>query len=149
MAVQRIRTFRDPVLYEACREVVSVTARTRRILRDMADTLRAHTNGAGLSANQIGVSQRLIVVMRENRLLALVNPVILWEQGTQLAPEGCLSFPGLYGRVRRPMQVKVSALNEWGDPIVVTGSGEFAQCLAHEIDHLDGIVLPQLLHSRT
>lgn len=146
MAVQRIRTFQDPALVEVCREVPSVTARTRRILRDMADTLRAQPNGAGLSANQIGVSQRLIVVMRDNRLLALINPVIVWKQGIQLVQEGCLSFPGLWGRVCRPMQVKVKALNEWGDPILVAGSGEFAQCLAHEIDHLNGVVLPELLH---
>ena len=60
--------------------------------------------------------------------------------GEQDCIEGCLSFPGIFGKTKRPMRVKVEALNEKGEKIILDRSGEMAKCLCHEIDHLDGIV---------
>ncbi|NLB81780.1 MAG: hypothetical protein GX800_09295, partial [Clostridiaceae bacterium] len=54
--------------------------------------------------------------------------------------EGCLSIPGIYGKVKRPERVIVHALNEHGEPIEMEGLGLLARAFCHEIDHLDGIL---------
>lgn len=106
----------------------------------MADTLYATPNGAGLSANQVGILKRLIVVDTGNGLLQLVNPSIIDSRGEQECVEGCLSIPGRYGKTRRPQRVVVQALDARGKPLFIPGEGELAKCLCHEIDHLDGIL---------
>ncbi len=70
----------------------------------------------------------------------LVNPEIIEAEGNQEVIEGCLSVPGKWGKLLRPSKVKVRALNEKGEEIVINGEGDMAKCLCHEIDHLDGIL---------
>ena len=62
------------------------------------------------------------------------------SSGKQICDEGCLSFPDRWAQTVRPAHVVVEALDENGQPITLTGDAELAQCLSHEIDHLDGIV---------
>ena len=99
-------------------------------------------NGVGLAAPQVGILKRIIVIdlYDDKGPIKLVNPVIIKEKGEQEVEEGCLSFPNQYAKIIRPMEVKVKALNENGEEIKISAKGLLAQALAHEIDHLDGIL---------
>ncbi|MEF9988243.1 MAG: peptide deformylase, partial [Christensenella sp.] len=70
----------------------------------------------------------------------LVNPEFVTEEGEQIVEEGCLSFPDVWGTVKRPARVVVRAKNEDGQEIIVEGTDMLAKCLCHEMDHLNGIV---------
>lgn len=140
MAIRQIRTNGDAVLRKPCRPVEVVDDHIRQLLDDMADTMAHAPNAGGLAANQVGVLKRLVVIDLGDGLIKLVNPEIIRASGQQVTPEGCLSFPGVWGKVKRPARVTVRALDEWGKPFVVRGSGLLAKCLCHEIDHLDGVV---------
>ncbi len=140
MALRNIRTVEDEVLRKKCRPVEEVNDKIRELLKDMADTMYNTGNGAGLAAPQVGILKRAIVVDMGDGLINLVNPEILEQKGSQEVIEGCLSIPGKWGKVIRPAEVKVRALNEKGEEVIITGKKEMAKCLCHEIDHLDGIL---------
>lgn len=140
MAIREIRTFDDEILRKKCRYVESVNDKVRQLLGDMADTMYNTKIGGGLAACQVGILKRLVVIDVGTGLMKLVNPEIIEQSGTQQVVEGCLSFPGVWGRLTRPAHVTVRALNEEGQEVIVTGSGLLAKCLCHEIDHLNGIV---------
>ena len=140
MALREIRTFEDPVLRQKCRPVEVVDDRIRMLLDDMAQTMYHEPNGGGLAACQIGILKRAVVIDIGTGLLKLVNPEIVSAKGTQISTEGCLSFPGFWGKVKRPWQVVMRALDENGKERKIRGTGLLAKCLCHEIDHLDGIV---------
>ena len=93
------------------------------------------------AAPQVGVLRRVVVIeVEEGKVIELINPRIIATAGTQEEIEGCLSVPGVYKDVTRPMRVKVRAQNRKGENIVVEGEGLMARALCHEIDHLDGVV---------
>ncbi len=140
MAIREIRTFDDEILRKKCRYVESVNDKVRQLLEDMADTMYNTKIGGGLAACQVGILKRLVVIDVGTGLMKLVNPEIIEQSGTQQVVEGCLSFPGVWGRLIRPAHVTVRALNEEGQEVIVNGSGLLAKCLCHEIDHLNGIV---------
>jgi peptide deformylase len=92
----------------------------------------------------VGVLHRLLVyrVQREAPLAALINPEIEWAgKETESMEEGCLSLPSVLVDVDRPVHVRVQALNEHGEPIVVEASGLEARVIQHELDHLDGVLI--------
>ena len=72
--------------------------------------------------------------------LKLVNPKIIKTKGEQEVEEGCLSFPNEYAKMIRPKEVVVEALNEEGKKVKIVGKDLLAQALAHEIDHLNGVL---------
>ena len=74
----------------------------------------------------------------EEQIVELINPEIIYEEGEQIGPEGCLSVPGLYGVVSRPEFVTVRAFDRFGNVFEVSGEGLTARAFCHEIDHLDG-----------
>ena len=146
MARRNILTKDEPGLYKKCRPVTDFNARLHQLLDDMTDTLEPE-NGVGLAAPQVGVLRRAVIVLETNvpegedeYLIELVNPEIIESSGEQYGAEGCLSVPGEYGMVRRPMDVKVRAQDRYGNFFEVEGTGLTARCFCHEIDHLDGIV---------
>ena len=146
MARRNILTKEEPGLYKHCRPVTDFNARLHQLLDDMADTLSTE-NGVGLAAPQVGVLRRAVIVLETNvpegeeeRLIELVNPEIIESSGEQYGAEGCLSVPGEYGMVRRPLNVKVRAHDRNGNFFEVEGTGLTARCFCHEIDHLNGIV---------
>lgn len=140
MAVRQIRRFGDDILRKKCKAVKVVDDKIRALLDDMADTMYNEPNGGGLAAPQIGVLKRLVVMDMGEGLIKLVNPVIIREEGRQEVVEGCLSNPDVYGKLIRPYEVTVSALNEKGEPITLTGRGDLAKCICHELDHLEGVL---------
>ena len=146
MALRNILTKEQPGLYKKCRPVKDFNPHLHQLLDDMAETL-AQANGVGLAAPQVGVLRRAVLVIETNVpegepeiLLELVNPEIIETSGEQDGPEGCLSVPGEYGMVKRPMNVKVRAQDRYGNWFEAEGTGLTARCFCHEIDHLDGIV---------
>ncbi|MCI8310283.1 peptide deformylase [uncultured Clostridium sp.] len=140
MAIRKIRTFDDEILRKKSKIVEKVDNKIKLILDDMVETMYNTECGGGLSACQVGILKQLVVIDVGEGLLKLVNPKIIKEEGEQIVDEGCLSFPDVWGKVKRPIKIEVEALNENGEKIVIKGKGILAQCLSHEIDHLNGIV---------
>ncbi len=140
MALRQILLNGDPALRMKCRPVDEIDDKIRRLLADMAETMYHTGNGGGLAANQVGVLRRCVVVDMGKGLLKLINPRIVKTSGAQQVVEGCLSFPGVWGELMRPRKVVVEAQNENGETVTVTGEGDLAKCLCHELDHLDGVL---------
>lgn len=147
MAIRTIIRDTDDFLRKKSREVTVFDKRLHTLLDDMADTMHA-ANGVGLAAVQVGTLRRAVVidVGDEDGVIELINPVIIeTSEEEQTDAEGCLSFPGQYGMVTRPMHVKAQAQNRHGDLIEVEGSGLKARALCHETDHLDGMLFVDLV----
>lgn len=140
MALRQLRYEGDEILRKKCKKVEEVDDHIRMILDDMLDTLHNTEDGAAIAAPQIGILKRLVVIDMGTGIIKLVNPEIIEEKGIQECVEGCLSIPNKYGNTIRPKKVKIKALNENGEEIILTGRGEMAKCFCHEIDHLDGIL---------
>src|SRR5690242_6189080 len=102
----------NPVLRQVAKPVTRILSpETQRLIEKMKIVMR-EANGLGLAAPQVGVSQRILVYDVKDEMQVLINPVIQHKKGEQLEPlEGCLSIPGLQGRVKRAMELKVKALN--------------------------------------
>ncbi len=138
MAKLNIVKIGDEVLGKVCRPVDEITPKIHRLLDDMIETMRA-ADGVGLAAPQVGILRRIVVIeVEEGEVLELINPKIIAKAGEQEGLEGCLSLPGQWGIVRRPMYVTVRALNRHGEEVEYRGSELLARCFCHEIDHLDG-----------
>lgn len=137
MALRKIREIGDEVLRKECKEVKSMTLRTRILIGDMLDTMY-EAQGVGLAAPQVGILKKIVVIDIGEGPVVLINPVIVESDGEQVGDEGCLSVPGKAGQVTRPNHVIVKALNEDMEEIEVEGEELFARALCHEIDHLDG-----------
>jgi len=138
MALRQIRLFDDEILRKKSRIVEVVDDKIRQILNDMADRMYK-SKGGGLASPQVGILKRLIVVDMGQGLIKLINPRIIKHEGIQEVVEGCLSIPNVLGKLKRPSKVTVQALNEEGDNIILTGTGDLAKCFCHKIDHLEGI----------
>ena len=141
MAIRSIREEGDEILRKQSREVEKVDDKIRELLDDMVETMHKY-NGVGLAAVQAGILKRVIVIdlYDDKGPIKLINPVIIKEKGEQEVEEGCLSFPNKYAKMIRPKEVTVEALDENGKKIKIQGKDLLAQALAHEIDHLNGIV---------
>ena len=138
MAKLQIRKVGDECLRKTCRPVDTITPRVLMLLDDMLETMRA-ANGVGLAAPQVGILRRIVVIEVEpGEVYELINPRIIAYSGEQDGQEGCLSVPGRWGMVKRPMHVTVRALNRKGEEVEITGHELLARCFCHELDHLDG-----------
>lgn len=147
MAILDVVYYGDPRLEKVSEPIAEVTPEVRRLARDMFETMY-FTSGVGLSAPQIGVNRRLLVIdvsggNDRSKQVTMINPVVVEQSGTQTGQEGCLSFPGLFAVIKRPNYVKVRGLDLDGKEIHVEGSELLARAFLHEIDHLDGILFIQ------
>lgn len=145
MAVREIRLYGDPILRRQCAPVSEVDGGTRDLVRDLKDTVDA-ASGLGLAASQIGSTKRVIVVVEPEQDGArthhvVINPEIASACGEDVSEEGCLSIPGIYMNVKRPQSVVVKGMDEAGKQLSIEATGLMARAFAHEIDHLDGILL--------
>ncbi|WP_097026040.1 peptide deformylase [Clostridium peptidivorans] len=145
MALRQIILLGDEILRKKCKEVEVVDDRVKQILNDMADTMYNTENGGGLAGPQVGMLKRLVVMDMGQGLIKLVNPKIIKQEGIQEVIEGCLSIPNRWGKLKRPAKVTIQALNENGEEITLTGTGDLAKCFCHEIDHLEGILFTDLV----
>lgn len=139
MAIRNIRKYGDELLRKKSRKIEKIDDRILTLLEDMAETMYS-AEGVGLAAPQVGILKRVVVIDVGEGLIKLINPEIIETEGSQKDVEGCLSVPGEQGEVERPYKVKVKALNEKGEEIVLEGEELLARALCHEIDHLDGVL---------
>jgi peptide deformylase len=139
MAIREIRISGDEILRKTAKEVDEVNDKIKELLQDMLETMHKY-NGVGLAGPQVGILKRVIVIdlYDGSKPLLLVNPKIIKTKGEQEVEEGCLSFPNEYGKIIRPKEVIVEALNEEGKKVKIVGKDLLAQALDHEIDHLNG-----------
>ncbi len=139
MALRKIVEDGDPVLRKRSREVTVFDRRLHELIDDMRETL-IDAEGLGLAAPQVGVLRRVVLVIdADDNIIELVNPEIIAADGKNEGAEGCLSFPGRWGLVERPMNVTVRAQDRNGKPFEVSGTGLTARAFCHETDHLDGV----------
>jgi peptide deformylase len=142
-ALAQIRQFGDPVLRTKARPIERFDDALREEVERMGH-LMDDAIGVGLAATQVGVVHRLLVyrVGHDSELAALINPEVEWSgRDTESMEEGCLSLPRVLVEVDRPVHVRVRALNEFGEPILIEASGLEARVIQHEIDHLDGVLI--------
>ena len=139
MAIRTILTDEEPILHKVCKPVERFDERLWQLLDDMKDTVKKE-KGAGLAAPQVGVLRRVVVVDVEEGYFELINPVILSAKGEQNGWEGCLSVRGKSGIVSRPMKVKFSYFDRFGEKHLMQAKGFFARAICHELDHLDGVL---------
>jgi len=147
MAIQKILQYPDERLHKIARKVEQINEATRKLVRDMAETMYA-ASGVGLAATQVDVHEQVIVVdvsESHNQLRVFINPELIASSGEEECEEGCLSVPGIYEEVRRAEKVTVRALNEQGEPFTLEADGFLAVCLQHEMDHLRGKVFVEYL----
>ena len=139
MAIRNIVQVGDEVLRKKSAQVEVFDEKLCTLLDDMKETL-IKANGAGLAAVQVGVLKRIFLVNFDEQYIEFINPVKIYESGTQYGEEGCLSVKGKWGRVTRPAKVVMQAQNREGKTFRITAKGFNAKCLCHEYDHLDGIL---------
>ncbi len=147
MAILKILQYPDERLHRVARKVTAVTDATRKLVRDMAETMYA-APGVGLAATQVDVHQCIIVVdvsEMHDELLVLINPEIVATSGSCVREEGCLSVPGIYEKLERAERITVRALNERGQQLTLEAEGLLATCIQHEMDHLLGRVFVEYL----
>jgi len=141
LAIRKIVNYPAEILEQTCTAVGKFDRKLAKILDDMYDTMIEY-DGVGLAAPQIGLDARIAIVDidDESGTIEMINPHILETSGEQTGPEGCLSFPGLFGEVTRPDFVKVEAFDRTGRKYTIEAEGFLARAIQHEIDHLDGIL---------
>ncbi|MGQ5521792.1 peptide deformylase [Chitinimonas sp. PSY-7] len=147
MAILNILHYPDERLHKVARPVEIVDDEIRRLVEDMAETMY-DAPGIGLAATQVNVHLRVIVIdtsEERNGLCAFINPRIISANGQVLSEEGCLSVPGIYESVDRAEHIVVEALDQDGQPFQIEATGLLANCIQHEIDHLDGKVFVEKL----
>ena len=147
MAILKILQYPDERLHTLAKPVREVTTATRKLIRDLAETMY-DAPGIGLAATQVDVHEQVIVMdisETHDQLLAFINPEIAASSGETLCEEGCLSVPGVYEKVRRAEHITVHALNAQGEPFALQASGLLAVCIQHEMDHLKGRVFVEYL----
>ncbi|WNB90453.1 peptide deformylase [Bacillus sp. NEB1478] len=141
MTIRKIVEYPNPVLETKCEKVTTFDKKLKTLIKDMFDTMY-DADGVGLAAPQIGIPKQIAVVDvgDDSDQIVLINPEVLSATGTQTGPEGCLSFPGLFGDVERPLNVSVKAQNREGKEFTLKAEGFLARALLHEIDHLHGVL---------
>lgn len=157
-----------PVLRQKGVRVESVTLEIKQLIADMFETMYV-AKGIGLAAQQVGKALQLTVLDlravtdRPSKLelkgkpaeldtimpLVLINPEVKPLNDLVAGPEGCLSFPEMYGEISRPESVEVKALNEKGKPIEFRAGGLLARAVQHEVDHLNGILFIDRMDRKT
>ncbi len=135
-----IRIYPDPVLRRETRCVETFDQELVDLAAEMEKIMFAN-DGVGLAAPRIGLSLKLAVVFYEGVLYHLINPEIISSNGEDYMEEGCLSFPGIYGKVRRPLKVSVKTFDLNGNQQILHAEGFLARAFSHEIDHLNGRLL--------
>lgn len=142
MALRTIltRDTEEASLRKKSRPVTVFDKRLHAMLDDMVETLK-DSGGVGLAAPQVGILRRIVVIEKEDgTILEMVNPEIIATEGEQEGLEGCLSLPGIWGIVKRPMTVTVRAMDRDGNVYTETASELIGRCFVHECEHLDGIL---------
>ncbi len=137
----RVISYPNNLLRKKSKEVKKITEEDRVLIKNMINTI-IKQKALGLSAPQIGILKRIIVVATKKYYLALINPVITKKEGKQdFEKEGCLSLPNVYVNIPRYKEIIVEALDIKGIKKVIRVKGLTSRIIQHEINHLDGILI--------
>ena len=150
----KMRYYGDPILRGVAAKVESFDPNLKETAQAMIDIMREE-RGIGLAGPQVGLSQRLIIVLQmadpddtEAEPMVLVNPeVTRRSKDTWELEEGCLSIPGITGRVMRAVEISARFQDMEGKSHTLDAEGMFARVVLHEIDHLDGKLFVDYLSS--
>jgi peptide deformylase len=155
-----IRKYGDPILRAKGKPIEAVDDDIRALAENMLETMHA-ANGIGLAAQQVGRALQLTVLdvsavedrpstltlngtsiteLAEAMPLILLNPTLRLGTETDLASEGCLSFPEINADIERAISVELEAETLEGERVRIEASGLLARALQHEVDHLNGIL---------
>jgi peptide deformylase len=147
VAPYAIRIVGDPVLRQKAAEVTDIDGRIAKLAEDMVPTMY-EAAGLGLAAPQVGVQKRLFVYQIpdvDDGPKVLVNPTISEARGEWVYEEGCLSVPGLHWEIMRPKEVHLTGYDLDGNEVSIEADELLARLFQHELDHLDGKLLLDLL----
>ncbi|MBD36068.1 MAG: peptide deformylase [Actinobacteria bacterium] len=163
MAIRNILLYPHPILAAKAEPIKEITDEIKTLAADMLETMVA-AQGIGLAANQIGITQRILVIdlnpttddneadqINDPALgpHVMINPIITQKNGSIIWEEGCLSIPDQIGAVERSAEIEAVFTNLEGEMCQVQATELMAVCIQHEIDHLNGIVYPDRMHDRT
>ncbi len=147
MAILPIQRFGNTVLREKSKRVTTISKSIQQLIDDMIETMQK-AYGAGLAAPQVGKSLRIITVeLPDEEPFALINPEIVKKSGERTVTEGCLSFPGYRGEIKRSELIVCKGLDRNGKAIRIKATDMLAQSLEHEIDHLNGVLYVDYLEN--
>ena len=143
MALRPVVKYPGEFLRSATADVAAVDEEVRALVADMVETMYAK-NGAGLAAIQVGSNKRIFIVEasvaggdENDHPIVFINPKIEWlSDETEVAEEGCLSFPGIYVPIKRSLRARVRATGLDGKEFIAEGEGLYARAMQHEHDHL-------------
>ena len=145
MAIRKILNKSDEILHKKCKPVTEFDDKLAKLLDDMIETLK-QAEGVGLAGPQVAKLRRVVVIILEDQVYELVNPEIMEKsEEEQRVLEGCLSCPGEWGYVTRPMSVKFKAQDRNGEWYEMEVSELFAQAVCHETAHLDGHLFTEIV----
>jgi peptide deformylase len=148
MAVLNVITYPDPILKSVCDPVTEFSEQLASFVADLTETLDSFPGCVGIAAPQVGNLIRLVIIdtSRNKKCTenlgrqVLINPVIAWHEGEELAREGCLSLPDFTANVKRAKDVRVKAFDQSGTERELQATGFEARVILHEMDHLDGLL---------
>ena len=131
----------EDILRVKATPLTEVTDETRILIDDMFATMH-EKNGIGIAGPQVGIDKRIFVIELDDEVKhVFINPQIISTSAeTSMYEEGCLSIPGVYESIERPVKVTVQAINRDGKPFTLEADGLLARAIQHETDHLDGIL---------
>ena len=141
MAIRNLRYDGDMILYKKSRDVEIFDESIEQIVSDMFETMYKY-NGVGLAAPQVGILKRILVIDtgEEGQKLEMINPKITKLEKEVILSEGCLSFPNVFGNVRRYNYTEAEYMTKDGEKKTIKAEGLLAQAIQHEIDHLNGVL---------
>jgi peptide deformylase len=158
----------DPVLRAKGNRIDEVDAEVRELAANMIETMH-EAHGVGLAAQQVGSALQLTVIdvseaedqastlklngaevdPKTSMPLVLLNPELILGKETDVALEGCLSFPEITADIRRATSVAIRAQTLEGEPLEIEASGLLARALQHEADHLNGVLFIDRMSAAT
>ena len=141
MAIRNLRYDGDMILYKESKRVEVFDEHLKQMVEDMFETMYKY-NGVGLAAPQIGILKRVLVIDtgEEGEKLEMINPTITKSEKEVILSEGCLSFPNVFGNVRRYNYTEAEYMTKTGEKKTIKAEGLLAQAIQHEIDHLNGVL---------
>ena len=138
--VKEILKYPNRTLRKKSEEIKEITEEINVLSQEMVNALK-ESQGIGLAASQIGVLKRVIIIQSGQECQTFINPKIVQkDKDYEIEEEGCLSFPGIFLKVKRAKKIEVEALNLKGEKIRMNVSGLLAIVFQHEIDHLNGVL---------
>ncbi len=138
--ILKIIKYPNPILRKKSKKIEIIDRKIKKLAQDMLETLKS-AQGLGLAAPQVGESISLFVLNFGEKSLVFINPEIIKKsKKKEVLEEGCLSFPGLFLKIKRPKEIEIKALDLNGQEIKRKFNGLDARVIQHEIDHLNGIL---------